>query len=91
MRTLWIPAQLSLRTVLAEMNRAERATHKCRMNWNPARAPLTPIQKRYLATGGLYCVMYDVVQFERTDSIIKAWLAFRDSARTAAAWGVSPL
>jgi hypothetical protein len=47
------------------MNRAERATHNQRMNWNPAVAPLAPIQKRYLALDGLYCVMHDVAQFER--------------------------
>jgi hypothetical protein len=35
--------------------------------------------------GGLYCVMHDVAQFERTNTIVNAWLTFRDSARTAAA------
>jgi hypothetical protein len=29
--------------------------------------------------------MYDVAQFERTDTIVDTWLAFRNSARTAAA------
>jgi hypothetical protein len=83
---LGFPPNPPLRAVLAELHQAENATHGTRrMNWNPARAPLTLVQKRYLALGGLYCVMQEVAEFERTDRIVETWLAFRDSARTAAA------